>query len=122
MSKCSKLTRDLWQAVASDDVDEVKRLLEQGADPNHPLYWSESWTYLFSPWDPDDEPYEEEKYPPLHTACRKNNLEIIKLLHKAGADINKGETTVPSSSDMLKVTKESSSLHVCYFVWFCWLF
>ncbi len=34
---------DLWEAVRYDDVSKVRSLLEEGADPNHQLYWSEDW-------------------------------------------------------------------------------
>ena len=70
-----RLAEDLWQAVVYDSAYLVEGLLEQGADPNHPLYWSESLTG----WQPKS---------PLHTACENCNLKIVKLLHNAGADIN----------------------------------
>ena len=50
-------------------------LLEEGADPNHPLFWSEesdSWNY-----------------PPLHSACIYNKPEIVKALVQGGADVKK---------------------------------
>ena len=50
--------------------------MSQGADPNHPLYWSEEWT-------------SGHMLPPLHTACEKGRLEIVKLLVQGGADVDK---------------------------------
>ena len=49
-------------------------LLEEGADPNDPLFWSEEWTY---------------KYPPLHQACRNNKPDIVTALVKSGADVKR---------------------------------
>ncbi len=63
---------DLWEAVRDDDVSKVRSLLEEGADPNHQLYWSEDWL------------------PPLHTACEKGYMEITRALVSGGADIERG--------------------------------
>ena len=49
-------------------------LLEEGADPNHPLFWSEEW------WD---------NYPPLHVACRYNKPDVVAALVQSGADVKK---------------------------------
>ena len=70
-----KLARDLWQAVDNNDVTKVRSLLGQGADPNHQLYWSDEWAV---------------KLPPLHSACGKGYLEIVKTLVTHGARTDKG--------------------------------
>ena len=71
-------------AVYDGDVDRVRTLLQQGADPNHPVYWSKQWY---------DREYGEwtERQPPLHTACENGMLQMAKLLVQHGADINKGD-------------------------------
>ena len=51
------------------DINRVKDLLGQGANPNHQL--TERWGWM--------------EDPPLVTACRKGNLEIVKMLVNAGA-------------------------------------
>ncbi len=55
----------------------MKSLLEQGADPNHHLYWSKEWS--------------GSKYPPLHEACENGYLEIVKVLVVHGARTDKGD-------------------------------
>ncbi len=70
-----KLAKDLWEAVYNDDVIKVRSLLGRGADPNHQLYWSVEWRY---------------KDPPLHQACDKRYLEIVKTLVNHGARTDKG--------------------------------
>ncbi len=72
-----KLAEDLWEAVYKRDVIKVRSLLGQGADPNHQLYWSDEW-------EGDD------KEPPLHLACYRGHLEIVKTLVNHGARIDKG--------------------------------
>ena len=71
-----KLARKLWKAVWDDDINKVKDLLQQGANSNHKLYWTKEWSQC--------------KDPPLHTACWKGNLEIVKMLLNNGAGIDKG--------------------------------
>ena len=59
----------------NEDITKVRALiLTKKVNPNHKSYWSKDWG----------------RYPPLHTACWKGNLEIVKMLVNAGADINKG--------------------------------
>ena len=70
-----KLAEDLHQAVRSNDVTKVRSLLGQGADPNHQLYWSNEWA---------------DKEPPLHKACYRGYLEIVKTLVTHGARTDKG--------------------------------
>ena len=65
-----KLARDLYKAVDNHDVPKVRSLLGQGADPNHKLYWSDEWP---------------GKLPPLHRACWRGYLEIVKTLVTHGA-------------------------------------
>ncbi len=71
-----KLAKDLWEAVVKRDVIKVRSLLGQGADPNHQLYWSDEWGY---------------KDPPLHRACYRGHLEIVKTLVTHGARTDKGD-------------------------------
>ena len=71
-----KLAEDLYSAVRNNDVTKVRSLLGQGADPNHQLYWSDEWA---------------GKRPPLHRACRKGYLEIVKTLVTHGAHTDKGD-------------------------------
>ena len=73
-----RLARELWKAVKDGDVESVQSLLGQGADPDHQLYWSDEWTCSVV-----------IKYPPLHTACRKGNVSIVKMLIEAGADVDR---------------------------------
>ncbi len=70
---------DLWEAVDDDDVSKVRSLLQEGANPNHQLYWSRDWCSI------------TEKYrrPPLHTACEKGYMEITRALVSGGADVEK---------------------------------
>ena len=68
---------DLWEAVRDDDVIKVRSLLEQGANPNHQLYWRKDWWNMHI-------------LPPVHEACKKGNLEITKALVSGGADIKRG--------------------------------
>ncbi len=70
-----KLAEDLWTAVVDNDVTKVRSLLGEGADPNHQLYWSDEWA---------------GKLPPLHHACWRGYLEIVKTLVTHGACTDKG--------------------------------
>ncbi len=75
-----KLAKELWDAVAYRDIIKVTSLLGQGADPNHHLYWSE----------------ERKREPPLHRACSKGYLEIVKTLvtHRAHTDKGGGKDSI----------------------------
>ena len=68
------LARNLYEAVFWNKVTKVRSLLEQGADPNHQLYWSNEW------W---------ENSPPLHWACYEGFLEIVMMLVDHGAHTDK---------------------------------
>ena len=70
------MARELWKASKAGEVNTVLALLEEGADPNHPLFWSEEW---------------KDKSPPLHTACAYNKLNTVKALVQGGADVNRGD-------------------------------
>ncbi len=72
-----QLARDLWKAVDYKDVSKVRSVLEQGANPNHQLYWSEEWN--------------KKGLPPVHLACSWGYLEITRALVSGGADIEKGD-------------------------------
>ena len=63
-----QLARQLHQAVKDGDINRVKDLLGQGANPNHQLYQTKG-----------------REDPPLIIACLKGNLEIVKMLVSAGA-------------------------------------
>ena len=78
-----RLARELWKAVKDGDVETVRSLLGQGADPNHQLYWSDGWGDQFN-----------FKNPPLHTASLKGNVSIVKMLIKAGADVDRCDGVV----------------------------
>ena len=69
-----RLARNLWEAVEDENIESVWSLLEQKADPNHEVFWSEEWVV--------------DNYPPLHTACRDGNLDIVRELVKAGANVD----------------------------------
>ncbi len=69
-----KLANDLWEAVQGNNVSEVRSLLEQGADPNHQLYWKKDW-----------------KYPLIHWACLLGCLKIVKMLVVHGARTDQGD-------------------------------
>ena len=77
-------------AVYDDNIHRVRTLLQQGANPSHPLYWREEW-------------FNREygslayRFPPLHTACHKGHLEIVKLLLQAGAGVDVGDGTYNST-------------------------
>ena len=57
---------------------KVENLLQEGANPDHDLFWTEEWKrypYVF--------------LPPLHCACMNGDLKIVKLLVENGANINR---------------------------------
>lgn len=59
---------DLIDAIIANDAEIVKRLLEEGADPN--------------------ECDEGTSITPLHFAAQNNSLDVVQLLVAAGADLN----------------------------------
>ncbi len=71
-----KLAEDLYEAVDDNDVTKVRSLLGQGADPN---YWSDEWAVEWA-----------VTLPPLHIACYKGYLEMVKTLVTHGARTDKG--------------------------------
>ena len=59
----------------------LESLLEEGADPNHKMFWTE-----------EDSKWDIGKLPPLHRACKNAvDIEIIKALVDGGADLEKGD-------------------------------
>ncbi len=73
-----QLANGLWEAIYHNDIDKVRSLLKQGADPNHQLYWTSDWCI------------KKLRYPPIHTACRNGYLEITMLFLDGGAaDVEK---------------------------------
>ena len=73
-------------AVHDNDGNRVRNLLQQGANPNHPLYQREGW------WSKHHGDL-DWKAPPLHTACERGNLVTVKLLIQAGANIDEVDST-----------------------------
>ena len=61
----------LFRAVAAGDEDEVKRLIEEGADVNERGY----------------------RGGPLHEASRRGRTEIVGLLCASSADVNARDIT-----------------------------
>ena len=68
-------------AVEDGYIDRVRTLLQQGANPSHPLYWRKRW------WNQQHGKWVFRR-PPLYTASLNGNLEIVKLLVQAGADVD----------------------------------
>ncbi len=62
-----RLTYDLISAVQENNVEQVKSLLDEGADPNHTL--------------------DQANVTALHYAAQHNALNCIPLLVDAGADL-----------------------------------
>lgn len=70
----------LWNSVVRNDIERCKKLIRKGANVNLLL---------------TDERY-REAHTPLQIACDEENLELVKLLLKHGADVNlKGEVRDP---------------------------
>jgi len=70
-------TKDLFDAIESEDVLKVAQLLENGANPNMAdVPPSVLWTFL-----------ERSPNLPLSIACKTGNLEIVKLLVTYGATV-----------------------------------
>ena len=65
----------LAKAIESENVDEVRNLLEKGIDPNVATL-SDSWIWSFLEMSPRR---------PISVACRTGNLEIVELLIEYGA-------------------------------------
>ena len=77
-------------AVYKSDINRVKSLLHQGADPNHQLYLSTEW------WCRSQEK-QLVRLPPLHTACKNGSLEIVKMLFQFGAKVEMGDGNTTKS-------------------------
>ena len=73
-----QLARELKKAVDDGDVESVRSLLGQGADPDHQLYSRDEFTSSFI-----------IDYLPLHIASLKGNVSIVKILIEAGADVDR---------------------------------
>ena len=90
-----KLNYALMHNVILGDVGKIKLLLTLGADTNYV--------------DPDEPQFTA---PPLGMACGKNNLEAVKLLIEAGAEVNNSvidivtfqETEIKDGEDRLKAS------------------
>ena len=67
-----QLADSLWKAVSNEDEQQVKLLLEKGADPDHKIFFENESSKL--------------RETPLGRACIKSNLPIVKLLVQNGAN------------------------------------
>ena len=72
----------LISAIENEDVTQVKKLLDEGIDPNQTNM--PPWNYSF---------FEMSATRPLSVACRTGNLEIIELLLTHGATVEYQEHT-----------------------------
>ncbi len=70
---------DLYEAINSNNIQRVKLLLDLGADPN-------IWDKTVTDWTM------------VHLAVYKKSPEMIELLVKAGADINRNRDGIPPLS------------------------
>ncbi|KAK9876750.1 hypothetical protein WA026_014988 [Henosepilachna vigintioctopunctata] len=67
-----KMTESLYSAISSDDADLVKRLLDNGINPN--VTFGKSRNLWFRS--------------PLHLACQNGKVNLVKILLDYGAHIN----------------------------------
>lgn len=74
---------NLIDAVINNDIEMVRCLLEEGADPNEFM--------------------DDAQLRPMHFAAQNNNLVIAKLLITAGADVH--ARTVPDGETPLDIAK-----------------
>ncbi len=74
---------ELIEAILNNSATDVKRLLENGADPNFCL--------------------DKAKITPLHFAAQNNVLRIVPLLIEAGANLN--AKTFPEGETPLKIAQ-----------------
>ena len=68
----------LIDAIKQEDVEEVRRLLEKGVNPNEPGGITNPFLRILSETSPDR---------PLSVACETGNLEVVKLLISYGATV-----------------------------------
>jgi uncharacterized protein len=80
---------DLIEAVILNDVEQVKKLLQQGADPNYC----------------DD----KAQITPLHFAAQNNCLAVVPLLVAAGANLN--ARTIPEGETPLDIARLQPETH-----------
>ena len=79
-----RLGEDLLKAAHEQSWDEVRRLIKQGADPNMVVLP----TRLLSPWaSPSNWRTQLPRESALNMAARFGQTELVRLLLKAGADI-----------------------------------
>lgn len=89
----------LYSCTKNEDIEGIKECLSKGSSPNIGIY---VWTG--SSW-------KEDHKRPLHIACEKGNLDIVKLLLQHGANVN----ALMEFSDGQEEEKDISPLHIaCY--------
>ena len=71
-------SKKLVDAIEQEDIEEVRRLLEKGADPNEPDGIRIPFLASLVESSPDR---------PLSVACETGNLEVVKLLISYGATV-----------------------------------
>lgn len=97
---CGYSTADqLFISAGDGDVAKVKGLLAQGADPNHRFLHRQR----------DLSPYET----PIIAAAENGHLEVIKILLKAGADID-AQNTANSQTALFKAVKHKHLKVITY--------
>ena len=88
-------SKKLVDAIEQEDIEEVRRLLEKGADPNEPDGIRIPFLASLLESSPDR---------PLSVACKTGNLELVKLLISYGA-------TAEDQKDMGRSPLEATLLH-----------
>ncbi|MDR1385312.1 MAG: ankyrin repeat domain-containing protein [Planctomycetaceae bacterium] len=112
----TSIQEKFWQAVAKGSLDDVKTLIEQGADTKTP-YKNDGWTPLPPP---SKIIIPENHWTPLYFAAAHNsNVDVLKYLVEKGANVNiktdSGETplhvaaSTNSNVDVLKYLIEKGA-------------
>ena len=82
-------SKNLVKAIKNNDIDSVKRIIEDHPDSINqlPSYASDGWQSAMN----------KQVLYPLTEACRTGNFEIIKILVQNGADVNVNNGITPLS-------------------------